>query len=360
LFTSIAATIVVLGILIFVHELGHFLVAKWLNVVVLRFSLGFGPKLWSFQRGETEYCLSAIPLGGYVKMLGEDQEEEIPPEQLARSFTQQKVIKRAAIVFAGPFCNILLALAIFTITFSLTGMAYPTTIIESVSADSPASRAGVLAGDKILEVNGKPLVQWEDLSQTIQEDPNRPVTLRIQRGEQLLTTEIVPEIRKFSNVFGEAVQRPLIGVSCKTEIRRLSPIMAGYYSLVRTWDLTHLFFLTIVKLVQRVIPMNTLGGPILIAQMAGQQAGEGLLSLASFMAFISVNLAVINLLPVPILDGGHLLFFLLEAILGRPVSPRKLEYAQKVGLVLLIALMAVVFYNDIMRLLPGAKKGLMP
>ncbi len=176
-----------------------------------------------------------------------------------------------------------------------------------MSADSPASRAGVLAGDKILEVNGKPLVQWEDLSQTIQEDPNRPITLQIQRGEQLLTIEVFPEIRKFSNVFGEAVQRPLIGVSCKTEIRRLSPIMAGYYSLVRTWDLTHLFFLTIVKLVQRVIPMNTLGGPILIAQMAGQQAGEGLLSLASFMAFISVNLAVINLLPIPILDGGHLL-----------------------------------------------------
>lgn len=358
--TSIAAFIVVLGILILVHELGHFLVAKWVGVSVLRFSLGFGPKVWGFQRGETEYRLSAVPLGGYVKMLGEDQDEEVTAEQMARSFAQQKVSKRAAIVFAGPLCNVLLAILIFTITFSLTGMAVLTTTIASVETESPAAKAGVQTGDKILEVNGMPLVDWEDLPRIVEENASHPIAVKLQRGEQQLVLHIKSEVRKDFNIFGEAIERPVIGVKCQTEIRPLNPIMAGYYSLVKTWDLTQLFFVTMVKLVQRVIPMNTLGGPILIAQMAGQQAKEGLLNLAAFTAFISVNLAVINLLPIPILDGGHLLFFLVEAILGRPLSQRKMEYAQRVGLVLLVALMMVVFYNDIMRLILGAKKGMAP
>jgi regulator of sigma E protease len=362
LFTSIAATVVVLGILIFIHELGHFLVAKWLGVVVLRFSLGFGPKLLGFQRGETEYRLSAIPLGGYVKMLGEENEEEVPAEQMERSFANQWVGKRAAIVFAGPLSNILLALVIFTVIFAVSGIPYLTTEVGSVTADSPASRVGIQAGDKVLELNGKPVANWEEMSQAIQEEGKQPLVLKLQRSEQELTVEVVPELRKLPNIFGEAVERPVIGVTAsgKSEIRKVNPLSAGYHSLVQTWNLTRLFFLTIVKLAQRVLPMDTLGGPILIAQMAGQQAQEGLLNLVYFLALISVNLAVLNLLPIPILDGGHLLFFLLEAVLRKPLSPRKIEYAQKVGLVLLIALMAIVFYNDIMRLMPGANKGLTP
>jgi regulator of sigma E protease len=362
LLTSIAATIVVLGILIFVHELGHFLVAKWLGVVVLRFSLGFGPKLWGFQRGETEYRLSAVPLGGYVKMLGEENEEEVPPEQMERSFANQSVGKRASIVFAGPLSNLLLALVIFTAIFAISGIPYLTTEVGSITADSPAFRAGIQADDKVLEINGKPMANWDELSQTIQDEGKKPLTLKLQRGEQMLTVEVVPELRKLPNLFGEAVERPVIGVTAsgKTEVLKVNPLSAGYHSLLQTWNLTRLFFLTIIKLVQRVLPMDTLGGPILIAQMAGQQAQEGLLNLVYFLALISVNLAVLNLLPIPILDGGHLLFFAVEAVLRKPLSPRKIEYAQRVGLVLLIALMAIVFYNDIMRLMPGAKKGLMP
>jgi regulator of sigma E protease len=362
LLTSIAATIVVLGILIFVHELGHFLVAKWLGVAVLRFSLGFGPKVWGFQRGETEYCLSAVPLGGYVKMLGEEHADEVPAEQMERSFASQAVGKRAAIVFAGPLSNLLLALVIFTVIFAVSGIPYLTTEVGSVTADSPAFRAGIQAGDKVLEVNRKPMGNWDELSSTIQEQGKQPLEMKLQRGEQMLTVTVVPELRKIPNIFGEAVERPVIGVTAsgKSEVLQVDPLNAGYHSLVQTWNLTRLFFLTIVKLIQRVLPMDTLGGPILIAQMAGQQAQEGFLNLVYFLALISVNLAVLNLLPIPILDGGHLLFFLLEAVLRRPLDPRKLEYAQKVGLVLLIALMAVVFYNDIMRLMPGVKKGLAP
>jgi regulator of sigma E protease len=362
LLTTIAATVVVLGILIFVHELGHFLVAKWVGVGVLRFSLGFGPKLIGFQRGETEYRLSLVPLGGYVKMLGEEQEDDVPAEQLERSFGAQKVAKRAAIVAAGPLSNLLLALVIFTLVFTFAGIPYMTTDIGKVNPDSPAALAGLQADDKVLEINGKVLVNWEELSQTILEEGKQPLSFKIQRDGKVFDVQIQPELRKVPNLFGEGVERPVIGITAsgKSAIKKVNPLMAGYHSLVQTWTLTKLFYLTIVKLIQRVLPMETLGGPILIAQMAGEQAQEGLLNLVYFLALISVNLAVLNLLPIPILDGGHLLFFLLEAILGRPLNPRKLEYAQKVGLVLLIALMVFVFYNDIMRLLPGPKKSVLP
>jgi regulator of sigma E protease len=360
LLTSIAATVVVLGILIFIHELGHFLVAKWAGVVVLRFSLGFGPKLLGFQRGETEYRLSAVPLGGYVKMLGEENEEEVPPEQMERSFGNQSVAKRAAIVFAGPLST---PAGFGDFHRHLRHLAFiPDHRVGSITADSPAFRAGIQADDKVLEINGKPMANWDELSQAIQDEGKSPLTLKLQRGEQIFAVEVVPELRKLPNLFGESVERPVIGVTAsgKTEVLKVNPLSAGYHSVMQTWNLTRLFFLTIIKLVQRVLPMDTLGGPILIAQMAGQQAQEGLLNLVYFLALISVNLAVLNLLPIPILDGGHLLFFAVEAVLRKPLSPRKIEYAQRVGLVLLIALMAIVFYNDIMRLMPGAKKGLMP
>ena len=172
--TTIAATVLVLGILIFVHELGHFLVAKWMGVVVLRFSLGFGPKVAGFQRGETEYRLSPVPLGGYVKMLGEEQEDEVPAEQMERSFGSQKVAKRAAIVLAGPLSNLLLAIVIFTLVFTFAGIPEMTTDVGSVNADSPAALAGLQGGDKVLEINGKALANWEQLSKVIVAEGKQP------------------------------------------------------------------------------------------------------------------------------------------------------------------------------------------
>lgn len=348
----------VLGILIFVHELGHFLVAKAVGVTVQRFSLGFGPKLIAVQRGETEYCLSAVPLGGYVKMLGEEPDgDELSEEEKERSFSGQSVWKRMAIVFAGPFSNILLAIAIFTLIYTFSGMPHLTTEIGTVNPDSPAARAGLKAGDKVLAIDGKPLTNWDDLSQTVQDAGDKTLQLRIQRGEKVFTVDVKPQMQSVKNLFGESVERPLMGVTAsgKFYTEEVSPWMAGYYSLVQTWNLTKLFFLTIVKLIERVLPMDTLGGPILIAQMAGQQAREGIINLIYFIALISVNLAILNLLPIPVLDGGHLVFFLLEAILGRPIEVRKIEMAQKVGIFLLLLLMIFVFYNDIMRLLPGHK-----
>ena len=360
--TTIFSTIFVLGILIFVHELGHFLVAKWLGVTVLRFSLGFGPKIVGFQRGETEYRLSLIPLGGYVKMLGEGRDDEVPEEQLQSSFSSQPLKKRAAIVISGPFSNLLLAVLIFTCIYATAGIPQLTTDIGMVTPDSPAALAGMQPGDKVLEINGNPIANWEVLSQTIVEAGKFPLKLKIERAEQVIIVEVQPELRGVPNVFGEAIERPVIGITAagKLQVKKVNPLMAGYYSVAQTWNMSKLFLLTVVKLIQRVLPMDTLGGPILIAQMAGQQAQEGLLNLIYFMALISVNLAILNLLPIPILDGGHLFLFLLEGILRRPLNPKRVEFAQKVGMLLLVVLMAFVFYNDIMRLLPGAKESIVP
>lgn len=350
--TILLATVIVLGVLIFVHELGHFLVAKRTGVTVLRFSLGFGPKIFGITRGGTEYRLSLIPLGGYVKMLGEDAEEELDAHDRAGSFSEQGVVKRLAIVFAGPFSNFILAIVIYTLLFAFSGIHELSTEIGSVNAGSPAEQAGLKAGDTVLSIDGARVTTWEELSQSIEKLGRKPLDLNVKRGDSEIAVTVTPNISEVKNLFGETIRRPLIGIAASetTIVRSVNPLAAGYYALAHTYNLSKLFVLTVVKLVQRIVPLNTLGGPILIAQMAGKQAQKGPVELLNFMALISVNLAVLNLLPIPILDGGHIFFFLIEAILGRPLSLKKIELAQKVGLLALLSLMVVVFYNDIMRL----------
>ena len=352
LLTVLFATVIVLGILIFVHELGHFLVAKRAGVTVLRFSLGFGPKIFGITRGATEYRLSLIPLGGYVKMLGEDSEEELSPAERAGSFSGQSVIKRLAIVLAGPLSNFVAAILIFTFLFAFSGIHELSPEIGSVNPGSPAEQAGLQAGDRVLSINGRSIGTWEDLSESIEELGRNPLNIRVKRADSEIAVTVTPKINEVKNLFGETIRRPLIGIAASENmiVRSVNPLAAGYYALARTYDLSKLFFLTVVKLIERIVPLDTLGGPILIAQMAGKQAQKGVLDLLNFMALISVNLAVLNLLPIPVLDGGHIFFFLIEAILGRPLSLKKIEIAQKVGLVALLSLMVVVFYNDIMRL----------
>lgn len=353
--TTIIATVVVLGILIFVHELGHFLVAKWAGVRVLRFSLGFGPRIVSVTRGETEYCISAVPLGGYVKMLGEDAEEEVPEQDKERSFPAQSVWKRIGIVLAGPSSNLLFAIIIFALVYAVAGIPQMTTEIGSVNPASPAEQAGLRSGDLVLTINGESVSQWDQLSIMIQEHGEQPLVMEIQRGEEVKVITVTPQSREIKNIFGESIKRPVIGISAagKFNVKRVNPLLAGYYSLAQTWNLSKLFLLTVVKLIERVVPLQTLGGPLLIAQMTGQQAQEGILNLIYFTALISINLGILNLLPIPVLDGGHLFFFFIEAILGRPIDMKKIEMAQRIGMVFLIVLMIFVFYNDIMRLITG-------
>lgn len=347
--------VMVLGILIFFHELGHFLVAKHFNVKVIRFSLGFGFKLIGKKIGETEYVISTIPLGGYVKMLGEndDEAEDLPPEEAERAFNNQSVLIRIAIVAAGPIFNMLLALCLFVGLYLVAGNYVLTPEIGQVRADSPAQKAGLLKGDVILSVQEHPTGSWSMIKKAVQDQAGKPLIITVQREDQVLSLTVIPEAAVEKNLFGEDVKSALIGIvsSGKYERLELGPWQAVKEGFRKTWEVVQLTCLTVVKLFQRVIPIKTLGGPILIGQMTGQLAQESFTYLIPFMAVISINLGILNLLPIPILDGGVIIFLLLELILGKPLSLRKREWAQKVGLFLLIFLMVVVFYNDISRLL---------
>ncbi len=344
--------IVVLGVLIFVHELGHFLVAKRAGVAVLKFSLGFGPKIAGFSRGGTEYLLSAIPLGGYVKMLGEDPKEEVVEVDRERSFSAKPLGWRSLIILAGPGSNFLLAVAIFWVVF-MVGVPTLTTKVGDVMQGFPAHDAGLLRGDRIVAIDGRPLEKWEELATQIHKSPGRPVRLTVQRAGHRFDLVVAPKPTKQKNLFGEEQEIGLLGIAPAEEFltERTNPITAFGMAVYKTYDLSRLIVLTFVKLIQGVVPARTIGGPLLVAQMAGDQARLGILSLLVFTALLSINLAILNLLPIPILDGGHLFFALIEAVRGKPVSLKKREVAQQVGLVLLVALMIFAFYNDIFRLL---------
>ncbi len=346
------ATIVVLGILIFVHELGHFLLAKLLGVRVDAFSLGFPPKLLHKKIGETDYRLSVIPLGGYVKLLGENPGEEIPPELEPFSFQHHPLWHRFLIVLAGPTFNLLFAVLALFLVFVLSGIPYLTTDVGGVKENSPAAQAGLQRGDKILAVSGQPVSRWESLSSKIREAGEHPLTLSVKRGDKVFQVEVVPRRMETSDIFGAKVSALIIGISSgdSLALERVGPITALTEGSVYTFRLCWLTLQSFYKLVVREVPLNSIGGPILIAQVAGRQAEMGVTYLVQFMAVLSVNLFLLNLLPIPILDGGHLFFFSMEAIRGKPLELKHREVAQALGLMLILALMILVFYQDIVRL----------
>jgi len=353
--TTILSTIIVLGILIFVHELGHFLLAKRLGVGVLTFSLGFGPKLIGRRFGETQYQISAVPLGGFVKLIGENPEEEVKEEDRHRSFSAAPIWKRALIISAGPFFNFFLAVALFS-TINLFGIPYLPSKIGEVSPGLPAERAGLKKGDLVLSIDGKEVSKWDDLSKMIRNSNGKDLLIKVKRNGEILEIKITPKLSTQKNLFGEEIQTFIIGITPSDEIivQKVGPLEAMSKGLSQTWYGIKLTVVTIVKLIERVIPAKTIGGPILIAQLAGEQARRGFLSLVLFTAILSINLGVINLFPIPILDGGHFLFLGLEAVLRRPISIKKMEIAQQIGLIFIILLMLFAFYNDLIRIFsPG-------
>ncbi len=348
----IISAVVVLGLLIFVHELGHFIFAKFFKVGVEKFSLGFGPKLIGRKVGETEYLISAFPLGGYVKMVGENPDAELTAEELERSFMGKHPLKRIVIVAAGPIFNLLFAALLFIIIYMI-GVPAATTRIGEVLAGKPAAVAGILAKDLVTSVNGKEVSRWDDFAGMIADSKGVPLDIQVKREERLLSFHITPETREGKNLFGEKIFYPVIGVVAAAEMvtDRYSPPMAIVKGCQQTWKVIKLTILSIVKMIERVVPLDSVGGPIMIAKMAGEQASAGGVSFIAFMALLSINLGILNLLPVPILDGGHLFFFSWELIFRKPVSMKARELAQQIGLVLLISLMVLAFYNDIVRYL---------
>lgn len=348
---NIVSVIIVLGILIFVHELGHFLVAKWSNVGVLKFSLGFGPKLLGKKYGETEYLLSAIPLGGYVKLLGESGEEELSEEDKKRSFSSQPVSKRIAIVAAGPLFNFLFAVLAFSLIFTIGVPAY-TSRVGDVQEESPARIAGIQKDDVIQQINGKEISYWDEMASAIRASGGRKLRIVVEREGRSRELSVTPRETEVSNIFGEPETSYVIGVTMSSEIvtQRKNPAGGLIAGIEQTWQFTKLTYMSIAKIIQRVLSPKELGGPIFIAQMSGDMARQGFVPFLFFMAILSVNLAVLNLLPIPVLDGGHLMFFAVEAATRREVSAKVREVAQTAGFFLLILLMFWVTYNDIARI----------
>ncbi len=352
---SVISFIIVLGVLIFVHELGHFLLAKAFGVRVLKFSLGFGNKLIGWQRGETEYLISAFPLGGYVKMFGEQQGETVAPAEQHCSFSHKTVWQRFGIVFGGPLFNLVFAVFLFFCIFVVAGIPEPvdSTKIGEVTTGSVAEQVGIKKGDIVVTINGKPVTSWQQVSDTVKDSQGQEVTLLVDREGQAIPFAAKPAMQKVKNLFGEEVgERYMLGIVRSDEIRyKDSTLMeSGEAALIQTWNLGYLTVMGIIKMIQRVIPASELGGPIRIAELAGQQMEAGWMNLLYFMALLSVNLGILNLLPIPVLDGGHLVFLSLEAVRRRPLSERAMEISQKVGIAILGTLMVFVFYNDILRL----------
>ena len=354
---TVLAAILVLGLLIFVHELGHFLVAKACDVKVLRFSLGFGPRIFGRTVGETEYVVCAVPLGGYVKMLGEeDEEEEGGVAEPERSFSRQSLFRRFAIVFAGPFFNLVSAWFCLLVVAGTWGVFEPSPdpVVGAIMDGLPAKQAGLEKDDRIVAIGGEPIETWDELSEKVTGSEGRPLAFTVERSGQRFDAEIAPEKGIARNLFGEetgeyfriGIERAMNSVVVPwTEAPVVATNQVVFYSQV--------IVLGIVKMVQGRVSTKEIGGPITIAREAGARAQTGLKGLLEFMAFLGVNLGILNLLPIPVLDGGHLLFIGIEAVLRRPLEGRMREVAQQVGLFLLVSLMLFAVYNDITRWIQG-------
>jgi regulator of sigma E protease len=348
--------VVVLGILIFVHELGHFLFAKLFKVRVLKFSLGFGPKMFGKTIGDTEYLISAFPLGGYVKMFGEnpDEQQDASGEKEV-SFAHKKVWQRFLIVLAGPLFNLLFTLVLFFGIFSFMGLpdSRDTTRIGQVNPDSPAAAAGLLVGDTVLSINGAATDEWMDVLNIVKDSDGAELAFYVARGSEEIKFFVTPKRLPVKNIFGEEVEeRFMIGIVKAEELfySPTGPVGAFTAACSQTWLYISLTVRGFVKLIQQVVPISELGGPILIAQIAGKQMQAGMANYLFFMGLLSVNLGILNLLPIPVLDGGHLLFLSIEAIRRKPLTEKIQIVAQQVGMAFLGVAMIFVFYNDLLRI----------
>lgn len=438
--------LVVLGVLVAFHELGHFLAARWVGVKVLKFSLGFGPKIFGRQMGETEYLLSAIPLGGYVKLFGEDETEATTPEDRTRSFAHQGLWGKVLIVAAGPGFNFILAYFIFagwlatgaplfvptfqdlnpdveamvpgspadtagiqigdhisrvngqeistrtelfdavakskgqalTLEIKRDGQVKtlsvtPTTapgpqastqepayylgveetppLVTSVMQGSPAAKAGLQAGDHVANIEGHTIHTWSQMTGIVKENPSHPLKIEVLREGQRIPLTVTPSAEK-TMVNGQSVEVGKIGISGpgRSIMRSSTPLLSLYDGLGATWGWTELTAIGLYKMIVGDISSKNIGGPLTIANISGEAAAQGASSVVFLIAILSINLGVLNLLPIPILDGGHLLFFLIEAILRKPLGERQREVAQQAGLVLLVGVMIFAFWNDLERI----------
>ncbi|MDP3804549.1 MAG: RIP metalloprotease RseP [Candidatus Omnitrophota bacterium] len=346
---SLVYFLIVLGILVLVHEFGHFIVAKRLGVRVEKFSIGFGPKLFSIKKNETEYLVCAIPLGGYVKMGGDEPGENIKGEKW--EFLSRSVFDRFKIILAGSAVNYILAFLIFSVIF-IFGSPTMTTEVGSLLKGYPAESQGILVGDKILAVNGKNVRYWEDMTELIRKHSGGMMKVTIERRGKVFEKEIVPVMRETKDLFGKQVRIALMGIAPSEKIEKvrhgvLSSFSMGFKKLMH---LTFITYKALWSVLTGQLSLNeSMTGPIGIFVITGQAAKLGLIYILHLMAILSASLAIFNLLPFPVLDGGHIIFLAIEKLRGRPLSVKTQEAIANVGISLLILLTVFIFYNDIIK-----------
>jgi regulator of sigma E protease len=332
-----------------VHEFGHFIVAKRLGVRVEKFSFGFGPKLFSIKRGGTEYLISAIPLGGYIKMAGDEPGEGLTGKSF--EFLSRSVWDRFLIIFAGPFLNYVLAFLIFSVIF-MFGNPTLTTEVGSLLKDYPAEKSGLSIGDKVTRVNGVDVKYWEDITEITHKYLEGPITLTVERGGKSSDIDIQPVIKETKDILGKSDKIALLGIAPS---ERIESVRYGFFEslskgLTKLIDLTALTYKAIWSIVTgRLSVKESMTGPIGIFMIAGKAAQLGAIYLFHLMAMLSASLAIFNILPFPVLDGGHILFLLIEKLRGRPLAVKSQEMIANAGVGLLIFLTAFIFYTDMVK-----------
>ena len=344
-------TVLAISFLIFFHELGHFLVARTLGVKVNTFSIGFGEKIYTKNVGGTDYCLSAIPLGGYVQLKGQDDTDPKAKNYDADSYNVLSPIKRIYILFAGPFFNFILAFFIY-ILLGFIGVERLAPSVGHIAEGSAAASAGLVKNDKILAINGVKINEWDEISKNVKLEPS---TILIYRNGSSLTINLTPKIGETINLFNEKVQRPLIGISPNGEVVKIYHTGLGSlkFAFGETIEASKLIFKSFEKLVVGAVPLKEVGGIVQIADVTSKAAKISLSVLLTIVALISVNLGVLNLFPIPALDGGHILFNIYELIFRREVNERVLVVLTYCGWALLLGIMVLATFNDIMRLSGG-------
>lgn len=355
----------VLTVVVFFHELGHFLVARWAGVKVLTFSLGFGPEIAGFNdRHGTRWKISAIPLGGYVKFFGDESEASTPSvealermnaEERSYSFHHKKVGPRAAIVAAGPIANFLLAIAIFTVMFVVLGKPSTTARVDSVQAGSAAAAAGFQPGDVITAIDGQVIDSFPDMQRIVSARAGQKLAFDVKRESATLKIDATPELREVKDSFGNVHRLGVLGISRSPTAgdavtQPVSPPVALWLGVKETWFVIDRTIQYIGGVFTGREAADQVGGPIRIAQISGQVATIGLAALIHLAAVLSISIGLLNLFPVPLLDGGHLLFYAVEAVRGKPLSEKAQEMGFRIGLALVLMLMVFATYNDFKHL----------
>jgi regulator of sigma E protease len=342
---TIIAFIFVFSILIFFHEFGHFIAAKAAGVRVYKFAFGFGPRILGFTIKQTEYQICLIPLGGYVKMAGEmgqgdvkETSEEVPEEQ---RFDKKSVGIRALIVTLGPFMNIATAVVIFSLIFFTNGIPIVTNYISTVIESGPAEQAGILSGDKIIAINSVKMEDPNNIANIINKSSGEKLQITLDREGEILEVFVIPE-------YDDSYKKGLIGITFEISVEKINIFSAFSKGLIATINIIKLIFTNTVEMITGKVPVE-IAGPLGIAQMTGEAAKLGFLNLLYFTAILSIFIGLFNLLPIPILDGGHLLILAIEKLRGKPLEPEKINFMYLIGISLMIIIFIIATYKDILR-----------